>query len=69
MENVLYVGYYDVLEDKIEKRNYSLAAAKKMDYIAKKIVNIGYKVNIVILCHVIVKKLKKPLRILPKAFH
>ena len=30
MDKVLYVGYYDILRNGRQVRNYSLAAAKKM---------------------------------------
>lgn len=45
--NLIYVGEYDVLRDGKQKRMYSLAAAKKMDYIVRELNSLEYQVNIV----------------------
>lgn len=44
---ILYVGFYDRLRDGRKIRNFSLAAAKKMDYIADCLVRAGHEVEIV----------------------
>lgn len=47
MKNVLYVGFYSVLNEEYGSRNYSLAAAKKMDFVTSAVVKAGYSVEIV----------------------
>lgn len=47
MKKVLYVGYYDILRDGKQIRNYSLAAAKKMGFVFDSIVELGYHVDII----------------------
>lgn len=47
MEKVIYVGYYACLEGDCQTRNYSLAAAKKMDFVASALTQIGKRVEIV----------------------
>lgn len=47
MGKVLYVGYYGALDGKRKERNYSLAAARKMDFVASILAKIGEKVEIV----------------------
>ncbi len=46
MKKILYIGYYDVLRDSKQVRGYSLAGAKKMDYICSVLNDIGYDVEI-----------------------
>ena len=47
MKKVLYVGYYDILRDGKQIRNYSLAAAKKMGFVFDSIAELGYHVDII----------------------
>lgn len=47
MDKVLYVGYYDVLRSGQQIRNYSLAAAKKMNFVFESIAKLGYHVDVV----------------------
>ena len=47
MEKVIYVGYYACLDGDCQTRNYSLAAAKKMDFVASALTQIGKRVEIV----------------------
>lgn len=47
MDKVLYVGYYDVLRNGHQIRNYSLAAAKKMNFVFSSVEELGYHVDVV----------------------
>ena len=47
MEKVIYVGYYSCLDGDCRTRNYSLAAAKKMDFVASALTEIGMQIEIV----------------------
>lgn len=47
MKKIYYLGYYDVLENKKENRNYVLAASNKMTYICSALRNVGYNVEVV----------------------
>ncbi len=47
MDKVLYVGYYDILRNGQQIRNYSLAAAKKMDFVFDCVAQLGYHVDVV----------------------
>ena len=47
MKKIYYLGYYDVLENKKENRNYVLAASNKMTYICSVLRNVGYNVEVV----------------------
>lgn len=47
MKDVLYVGFYDVLREGKQIRNYSLAAAKKMNFVSDAIAKLGFHVDIV----------------------
>ncbi len=47
MKTIFYVGYYDKLKGNNRIRNYSLAAAKKMDFVAKTVRDLGFHVKIV----------------------
>lgn len=61
-KEVKYIGFYDVLRDGKQYRVYSLAAAKKMDYICQELSLLGYKIRIVSPSYVTVegnKKVKK----------
>lgn len=55
MKKILYVGYYDKLRTGKQIRNYSLAAAKKMDFIAEIIHSLGFQVEIVSPAHIKIK--------------
>lgn len=46
MQNLIYVGYYDVNEGKAENRNFVLSAANKMTYICRALNDIGYRVRL-----------------------
>lgn len=46
MKKVYYVGFYDVLRQGIKVRSYSLAAARKMDFICDVLGELGYDVDI-----------------------
>lgn len=56
---IKYVGFYDVLREGKQYRVYSLAAAKKMDYICHELSTLGYKVRIVSPSYVTAKGNKK----------
>ena len=58
-KEIKYIGFYDILRDGRQYRVYSLAAAKKMDYICQEINSMGYKVRIISPSHVIAKGNKK----------
>ena len=45
-KTIKYIGYYDILRDGKQVRGYSLAGAKKMDYLCSVLNNIGYDVEI-----------------------
>lgn len=45
-KKIRYIGYYDILHNGKKVRNYSLAAARKMDYICTAIKDIGFDVEI-----------------------
>lgn len=47
LKTIKYIGFYDTQLYEFENRNLSLAAINKMDYIAKTIVNLGKKVDII----------------------
>ncbi|MCW2278081.1 glycosyltransferase [Heliophilum fasciatum] len=47
MDELLYIGCYDCNENKIENRKVALSAVNKMNYIAKSLRDIGYRVKIV----------------------
>ena len=47
MDKVLYVGYYDILRNGRQVRNYSLAAAKKMNFVFESVAELGYHVDVV----------------------
>lgn len=47
MDKVLYVGYYDILRNGQQIRNYSLAAAKKMNFVFESVAELGYHVDVV----------------------
>jgi len=47
VKKIYYLGYYDVLENKKENRNYVLAASNKMTYICSALRNVGYNVEVV----------------------
>lgn len=47
METIRYIGYYDILSNKRENRNYVLSAKNKMDYICEILVKCNYDVEIV----------------------
>jgi len=44
---IKYIGYYDIFKEKALKRNYSMAATKKMDYITESLLLSGFKVEII----------------------
>lgn len=44
---ITYLGYYDTDGHEDEKRNYVRAATTKMDYIASRLIPLGYKVDVV----------------------
>lgn len=46
MQDLIYVGYYDVNENKAENRNFVLSAANKMTYICRALNDIGYRVRL-----------------------
>ena len=56
---IKYVGFYDVLREGKQYRVYSLAAAKKMDYICHELSTLGHKVRIVSPSYVTAKGNKK----------
>lgn len=58
-KEIKYVGFYDILRNEKRYRVYSLAAAKKMDYVCSEINSLGYKVKIISPSHVIAKGKKK----------
>lgn len=58
-KEIKYIGYYDILRDGRQYREYSLAAAKKMDYICRELNNIGYDVRIISPSHVSARGDKK----------
>lgn len=45
--NIKYISYYDIAENKLENRNYVLAATNKMDYIISALNHLGIHVEIV----------------------
>ena len=45
-KTIKYIGYYDILRDGKQVRGYSLAGAKKMDFICSVLNNIGFDVEI-----------------------
>lgn len=49
MQNTIikYIGFYDVLENKNEKRNAFLSATNKMNYISRTLNNLGYSVHFI----------------------
>ncbi len=47
MKDIYYIGFYDVLENGTMQRNYSLAAAKKIDFVTTTIKDLGYNVHII----------------------
>ncbi len=56
---IKYVGFYDVLRKGKQYRVYSLAAAKKMDYICHELSTLGHEVRIVSPSYVTAKGNKK----------
>ncbi|PAW30083.1 hypothetical protein BKC07_04450 [Peribacillus simplex] len=46
-KSIKYIGFYDIGEYENEKRNFSLAAKNKIDYISSAIVKAGYDVEII----------------------
>lgn len=51
MKKVYYLGYYDTIENKEEKRNYVLSASNKMSYIIEALENAGYDVEVISASH------------------
>lgn len=49
---IKYVGFYDILREGKQYRSYSLAAARKMDFISSILVDMGFHVRYVSLSHV-----------------
>lgn len=58
-KEIKYVGYYDVLRSGKKYRSYSLAGAKKMDYICSELNQLDYTVRIISPSHVEVMGDKK----------
>lgn len=46
-KKITYVGHYDLLRNGKQERVYSLAAARKMDFICNELVQLGFDVNLV----------------------
>ena len=47
VKSIKYIGFYDILRDGVQKRSYSLAWTKKMDYICSVLNQLGYEVELV----------------------
>lgn len=50
-KEITYVGHYDILRGGRQERVYSLAGARKMDFVCDELVALGYHVNIVSAAH------------------
>lgn len=58
-KEIKYIGFYDTLYDGKQYRSYSLAAAKKMDFICQKLNDSGFKVRIISPAYISLKGKKK----------
>ena len=47
VNEIKYIGYYDTADNYLENRVVSLAATNKMDYICRKLNELGYRVSII----------------------